>query len=666
MSHDLNYYFIGNASLFDEDYKRSTIEEAYSYLKDKKVISLDIETTKKFGGKYDAEAIHKYGKSAPQLEGLQPHLTEIVMVQIGDLEKQFVIDYREIDLGPLISLLIDPEIQIVGQNIKFEYLHFLHNEGIKLTNVYDTMIVERMLFNGLSVNTSLKALNEKYLGITVDKGTRLEFLFIGDRPFTLRQIEYGAEDILYPLLIREKQIPQLIEKDLWNCFTLEMKFLLCLGDIEYKGMHFNRDRWLNTYNKNLIKFEKLRDQLDQFILDNYLDTKFVDKQLDLFSGENFKCRISWTSSKQVIEFFRYLGACPLEKSKTTGKMAYTVNAKVVKSTLNTINKHQPDKIKEFLNLYLTFKESEQSCTTFGKSFFKHINPITGRLHSNYTQIINTGRISSSGPNLQNIPSGQDESIPYGQPERDMFRYCFDAPKGWKIVNADYSGQEQIILANKSQDKDLIAFYEKDLGDMHSYIASKIFPELSELSLSDIKKNHSDKRQMAKAAGFAINYGGTGFTIANNLGVSEEVGNFVYESYFKAFPGLNKFFTGIKNDAKRKGYILIDPLTGRKYWYDKSNMHKAEKLAMNYPIQGEAGGITKFAVILMRQWIMNNQLEDVISITNIVHDEINLEVKEEFAIKAAKALEECMTRAGAKWCKIVPLNADAQIVDYWTH
>lgn len=653
MSNELNYYYIGEASLFEDDIKTSTIEEAFSYLKNFDVISLDIETTKGFNGRYDDLSVGKFGKKAVRREGLQPHLSKIVMVQIGTEEKQFVIDYRSIDLGPIKELLIDPKITIVGHNIKFEYLHFLHNEGIRINNVYDTMVAEKVLYNGLKLSNGLKDLNKRYLGVTVDKDTRLEFLTIGDKPFTLRQISYGAEDILYPLLIRKRQFDEIRIRGVANCISLEMKFLECLGDIEYKGMHFNQNKWLKVYENNLIEYNKYKENLDEFVVKNFFSTSFVDKQLDLFSNE-FKCNISWGSPKQVVKFFRHLGACPIEKSSSTGEMAYTVNAKVIQSSLNTLNKDQPDYIKDFIKLYLEFKEVEQSCTTFGIDFFKHVNPITKRLHSNYNQIINTGRISSSGPNLQNIPSD------------NQFRACFDAPKGWKIVNADYSGQEQIILANKSKDKDLIHFYEQDLGDMHSYIASKIFPELTDLSLDSIKENHKDKRQMAKAAGFAINYGGTGFTIANNLGVDVEVGDFVYDSYFKAFPGLNNFFTKIKKEARRNGYILIDPISGRKYWYDKSNQHKADKLAMNYPIQGEAGGITKLATIYMRKWILKNKMENLIFITNLVHDEINLEVREDVAEIAAKQLEIAMTKAGAKWCKIVPLKAEASIVDYWSH
>ena len=641
---ELNIYYVGEHSKLSEtNITLSTIDDCFEYLKDKEIISFDIETTRKFNGKYGKE------------EGLDPYLSNIVMFQIGDKNRQYIIDYRTVDIKKLLPLLKTKTI--VGQNIKFEYKHLLHNEGIRLENLYDTMVVEQILFNGLNVKTSLEALTEKYLSINVDKSTRLGFLNIGDREFTLNEIYYGAEDILYPLLIRDKQLLDVEKKELHNCVSLEMKFIPVLGDIEYKGMHFNKDKWYKTYQENLNKFDELKLKLDSFVLENYSNTHFVTSQLDLFSDER-KCAIMWSSPKQVIEFFQYLNICPQEVSKTTKKLSYTVNANVLKSSLNTINKDINDKFKEFILIYLEYKEIEQSCTTFGLDFFKYINPVTERLHSNYKQILNTGRISSSNPNLQNIPSDT------------RFRCAFDAPSGSKIVNADYSGQEQIILANKSEDKDLIYFYEQNLGDMHSYIASKIFPELNDVSLNDIKIHYKDKRQIAKSAGFAINYGGNGYTISKNLGISAEQGDKVYDAYFKAFPGLKNYFDKIQKETLKNGYILIDPITNRKNWFQvpktQKEISKVQRAALNYPIQGEAGGITKYAPILYRRWILENNLQDYIYMTNIVHDEINVEAHEQYAELAAINLERCMKESATKWCKIIPLGAEAVITDYWNH
>lgn len=647
----MNIYYIGKTKY--GKFVNVSLEECYNYLSDKDVISLDIETTEKFGGKYADE-------------GLDPRLSEIVMVQLGDLYRQYVIDYRDIKtLGPkILSLLTDKNKIIVGQNIKFEYKHILDKENIRINNLYDTMIAEQILYCGLNVSASLKELNKRYLGIEVDKSTRLEFKKIKSKKFTIKQIEYGAEDVLYPLQIREIQLEKLAKQGLERTMALEMLFLPVLGDMEYKGIHFNKQKWEALAQKKQIEKNIILNILIQNILEALpKNSKFRNTQLDLFSSSldiKDKLNISFDSPQQVIELFKELEICPIAKSKTTGIETYTVDATVLNSQRKALlNKFLvSDRIvrNNIIDNYLIYKELQKSCTTYGEDFFKYIHPITGRIHSDFKQILNTGRISSRYPNLQNIPSEKD------------YRECFDTDDQHKIINADYSGQEQIILVNKSKEENLIKFYESGENDMHSYVARMLFFEIpNELPLSRVKQDFPEKRQIAKAAGFAINYGGNGYTIAKNLGIDQSVGDEVYDSYFKAFPGLQNYFIKVQNETIRNGYILIDNLTRRKSYYDKSKfISKIKRDALNYPIQGTAGSITKFAAVLFRNWILEQGLEDKVAITNLVHDEINVECDFKYALDAAKKLEECMEHAGSKWCKIVPLKAEAHIGDFWYH
>ncbi|MGK2864675.1 MAG: DNA polymerase [Chitinophagaceae bacterium] len=455
-------YFIGK--------ENSSLEECITYLSSQEVLGLDIETTFKYNGIYSGE-------------GLDPHLSNIVMVQIGTIERQYVIDARYVDIYPLKAILENNNIVKAGHNIKFEYKHLL-GHGIRLQNVYDSMVVEQILYTGFrNMSFGLKDLAKRYLNIVVDKGTRLEFLRIKDNAFTKTQIKYGAYDTVLPLKIRELQLVQVDKKGVENTVSLEMLFLLVVGDIEYKGMHFDTSVWEKTYEQNRIRYESLEKELNEFVLAKYPTSMFIDKQLDLFSSE-IKCNIQWTSSTQVVKFFRFLNMCPLEVSKTTKKLSYTVNANILRASLNTFNATLPEDLKWLIQTYLNFKEAEQSVTTFGTDFFKNINPITKRLHSNYRQILNTGRISSSGPNLQNIPSD------------NSFRSAFTAPSSWKIVNADYSGQEQIILANKSNDKDLQYFYKQNLGDMHKQITVHI--KLGEFMETPEMDNHELSLQLNAA------------------------------------------------------------------------------------------------------------------------------------------------------------------------
>lgn len=595
----MKIYFIGEQGLFEEeDVKYTTIDEAYEYLKSCKVLSIDIETTRKFNGKYGDE------------EGLSPYLSKIVMFQIGDLNRQYIIDHRYNSIGKITELLEDNTIVKVGHNLKFEYQHILHNYGVRLNNIYDTQVAEMILTTGLKdTSVSLLTCMEKYLEVSVNKDTRLQFLKIKDRPFTYTQLMYGASDILYPLQIKEKQEKELTKWSLWNTVKLEMEFTLVLGDIEYKGMYFDKEAWIEVYKSKIPLYKKAEEKLNEFVLKYYSNTKFVSKQLDLFKPPG--CNIMWTSSQQVVEFFKSFNGCPKEmvKNQKTKKkeLKYTVNAKVLLSSLNELNKDQPNHIKSFIKDYVDFKEHEQSITTFGEDFLKYVNPITKRIHSNYWQIIATGRMSSKNPNLQNIPSDEE------------YRKCFTCDDTCNIVNADYGGQETVVLANFSKEPNIADLIINN-GDMHCFVTKAIHPELKKLSDDEIKKHHKDKRQVAKAAGFAIQYGGTGYTIAKNLGIPEEEGNKVYDAYFKAFPEMDKYFKYVKAKTLQLGYVLIDEVTHRKSFYERYlEKHAIEKKALNFPIQGTSGSMTKYAGILFRRWILENNLQDEVFITNIIHD-----------------------------------------------
>lgn len=649
-----NFKFIDSPSV------TALIKEAVEFIKNNKVLGFDIETTGKWNGA-------KYRK-----EGLDPRMSNVIMIQIGTKDVQYVIDTRKVDPTPILKELVHKKV--VGHNLKFEYVHILESYGLRLKDVYDTQLYEELADPDKKSFTSLKDTADYYLNYKMNKTIRAEFLSIRDSPFTEEQIEYGALDVIIPLLIKEEQEKIIRKKRQEKIVSLENKFLMVLADIEHTGMQFNKKRWLElAVEAEEEYYQKLQD-FEEFVYDNFPQVR--DSQMDLFSTSK-KTIVEWNSSKQVIKFFKELDICPQAKSKTTGKVSYTVSSKELKTVLtdNSLSELNRKLIKNFIKL----GEFAQKVSNFGVKFTDYIHPITGRVHSKYKQILKTGRISSKNPNLQNIPGEK------------AYRACFDAPVGYNIVNADYSGQEQIVLANKSKDKDLISFYKEGNTDMHSFIASKIYKvEMQEIidakddkednkELTERQKELLKYRQYAKAAGFAINYGGTGFTIAKNLGIPAEVGDDVYNKYFEAFPGLSNYFNTQKAKAAATGTVVIDPLTNRTYEYKykeellsgsprQRERHKIQigKYALNYPIQGTAGLITKVACILLREHMLENDLYDSYKITNLVHDEINIESKSEAAEQAAEDLQRCMEQAGTYWCKIIKLKATAKIGTYWAH
>jgi DNA polymerase-1 len=312
--------------------------------------------------------------------------------------------------------------------------------------------------------------------------------------------------------------------------------------------------------------------------------------------------------------------------------------------------------------------------------------------------MDTGRLSSGSkrenkPNLQNLPADF------------LTRSCFISTPGNLIIAADYSSQEQIVLANFSQEENLINFYKKGFSDMHSYVAFLMYPnirrctieELSPSKLMYIKKDYLEHRKIAKNAGFAINYGGNGSTIAKNCNITKSEGNFVYDSYFKAFPGLKSYFDLTLQKALLHKYVKFNNITGRKYFFTPDNNYfkyrdevedsyfwqtaenprakfskynaaksSIARLSQNYPIQGSASDVLKYACILYFSWILKNNYLHKIKIINLVHDEILIETSEELMPKAVATLQLSMSKAGEPFCPIIPLSATADIGKHWIH
>lgn len=667
------YLVTGQQSMFSPaGYSLATVEESLEYLKTLDIIGFDTETM-----------------------GLDPFTKPLLSMQLGDETKQYVVDCKTID--PKLYKDILESKMLIMHNAKFD-LRYLFYYGIVPTKIYDSFLMERVLTTGIdTVRRSLDAVVYKYCKIELDKTVRGS---IHREGLSTRVIKYAANDVKYLHQVKRKQEVALAENNLTRTASLDNEFVIVLAYIEFCGFYMNPQDWRKKCEEDKKDLDAVKQKLDQFILDNpdkYPD--YIDNQLDLFAA-GVSTKINWASSKQVISFMQSLGVDTLTKDKDTGLYKHSVDKKV----LGPQKKKHP-----IISTYIEFTEHQKVVSTYGENWFDYINPVTKRIHSNYTQIMNTGRLSSGQkgdkkrgipqmPNMQNIPSDK------------RTRGCFQSQPGNVLIVSDYSGQEQIVLANKSLDPDLLYFYSQGLGDMHSFVASKIFPELSSLTLDEIKEQHKDKRQIAKGAGFAINYGGTGMTISQNLSISMEEGEKVYQEYFKAFPGLANYFKQEKQKALSLGYIEFNPISRRKcyipFWEDYKRLHDdiyntvgfwddykhhknedseefrevykpkvreyfmkkgdIERMSLNYPIQGSSADITKLAGIYFFRYLIENNLVFKVLMPNVVHDEWIVEAPEEMADAVKDKLQECMETAGDVFCKVVKLKADPVITKYWTH
>ena len=645
----------------------------------------------------EIEAINNLSKLSEigidtETTGLDCYLNNLLTIQLGNKENQYIFDltsYENKIPKLLNSFLNTSKSLFILQGAKFD-IKFLFTQDIKLKNVWDTYLAEIIITNSDDhPKRSLDALCMKYCGIYMDKSIREEIITKG---ITNKGIEYGAKDVEHLIEIKHKQSLIAKEFDLLTAIKLDCEFVHVLAYIEYCGIKLDWEKWKEKSKSELLLLEEAQKKLNNWLIKNNYDKYFyIDQQIDLFSGASNEpiCTLNWNSQKQVIPIFESLGidCTVIEK----GEKKKSIKADIIAP--------QQDK-SDLIPLYINYKELGKLCSTYGLNWESFINNKTGRIHTSFKQLMNTGRLSCGEkrrdgtklPNLQNLPS-------------DKFtRSCFVADSGNKLCAADYSAQEQRVLANFSKESNLLAFYSKGLSDMHSFVAFLMYPEIRECSIEDItndvleriKKNHKDKRSLAKNAGFAINYGGNGVTIAKNTGLTQSQGEFVYNSYFEGFPDLKEYFAFKLKETLKNDYILFNNVTKRKFFLnkescliqykelmkepsfnyanefykirkqiDKETVEIAKK-SQNYPIQGSSADITKLACIYFYRQILKNNWWQIVKIVNIVHDEIIIEAPEELIQQAEELLLRCMELAGDQFCDVLPLTAEPATGDYWIH
>ena len=680
------YYLITNNTNFGEGEKfsptnplfhniqRISVEKSLELLSQYNVLGFDTETT-----------------------GLDCFKDKLLMLQLGTFIDQFVIDCTTVDIQNYKSILEDDSIVKIGANLKFD-IQFLYSNNIIISNVYDVLLSEYVIYNGLNqqrlqtiylkycqqyaISTdltrkyikkaqsgwySLFSLVYAYCNVVLDKEIRNNL----NQGLTNENIKYAANDVKYLNVIRVAQINRAKDTECLKAVNLENKFVRVLAYVEFCGLKVDKERWLNLYQENLTKYQKYLNLLNKWIWDNDIK-KYQDTQYDLFMDitNQYPTTINWNSPTQLVNLLVGLGFDITDKHGKT-----TTDDEILKKY----------KGNELIDLLLAFSEYKKKVTTYGIDFLQYINENTGRIHPDFTQLVNTSRLSCSKPNLTNIPADKDDTT-----YKESFRYCFVPEKGNILYDADYSAQESIILINSSKEKNLIKFYkETPDADLHCYVAKLTFPnELSNLSLTEIKKQHKDLRAIAKVVEFATAYGGNSLTISTKAKVSKEDGERIYNQYMAAFPDLANYFKTIGETTLKQGYVLISPVTGRKYYFPKydeyfklksqfslesddwkrmKNMESAmQRLAQNYPIQGQSAETIKIAAILVFDYIVQNNYFNIFKLIDLVHDEILSEFPEDKLEEFSKVILNAMELSGSFYCKIIPLKAAGESGDYWIH
>lgn len=483
-------YLVTNSSkLFSsEKYSLLSVQDSISMLKTWKLIQYDSETL-----------------------GLDCHIGQLLTIQFGNIEKtvQIVVDCTTVDVTLYKSIL--EENYLIGHNLKFD-LQWLYNYNIIPRLVYDTMIVEQLLYLGYppehkdpinGISYSLQAVAKRRLNIYIDKTVRGEIQWRGLDDST---IVYSANDVVHLYDIVESQMKDCEEKKCLVGAKLECDVVPAVSYLEWCGITLDESKWRKKMERDKIKLEEAKKALDNFVINTPSLSKFtfIDLQGDLFEGFNTEPQvtINWSSSPQVIEVAKILGFNTIVKDKKTGEDKDSVLEKTLK-----IQKGVNDL---FLKLYFDYQEHAKTVSSFGQGHLDAINPNTGRLHTVFKQFgASSGRFScgSDQPNtdlakLKGLPPSRCKYPNIQQlPADDDTRGAFVAPENYSFVSCDFSAEESRLGADIYQDKEFLKEFTEGSGDTHSMFAWMVFRKECEdcgcRSIADVKRLAPQWRKKVK-------------------------------------------------------------------------------------------------------------------------------------------------------------------------
>lgn len=477
------YLVTAQKQLFDNDtYKIIGVEESLRLLEPLTVVGLDTET-----------------------EGFSPFLKKLLMLQLGNRDFQVVIDCTTVDVRQYKEYLESDRL-FIGWNLKFD-VKFLFYHGIIPKNLYDGFLAEKMRWLGWPSgihSLSLKSAGEHYLGVELDKTVRGQIIW--RKELTDEIVEYAANDVRYLEDIMIKQQEILYERGQKLALEIENKAILPTAYFEFCGVKLSDELWTAKMKKDEERLRAAQDKLDKYIVDLYNNGdngigKFIEMtQPDLFgfTTPGPRCKINWNSTKQVIPLLEYFGFNLLVKDKKTGLMKKSTEASVIEG-----QRH----IHPIADIYLEYGAAQKVVSTYGQNFRDLVNPVTGRIHSQFNQIgTDTHRYSSGGGDDKEVIPGRKIPLVNLQnlPADAETRACFIAEKGNKWISIDYSSEESVILANIARDEAMLDIF-RNKGDLHSLVAKMVYPEeLKDIDVKDVKKVRPDLRKAAKAPEFKIN------------------------------------------------------------------------------------------------------------------------------------------------------------------
>jgi len=573
---------------------------------------------------------------------LNPREGRVRLVQLASSEESYIFDLdrlapggdpaREPALEPLRRLLAAARPVKVAHNAKFDAKWVRHALGVELGGEYDTraggrtevergglfdtMLASQLLSAGEQEDRhSLAAVAERHLDQAVDKTMQVSDW---SGQLSEAQLEYAARDAALMLPLRERLVGLLRSNSLARCAQLEFECVLPLAALELAGIHLDTARW----GELLSDISKRRDALHEELQEALAEEP---AQFSLFGP--VRADINLDSHVQLTKALKRL--IPEERIPDS-----TRNWK-----LEPLAAEFPvvGQILQYRTLQKTLK--------FGETLLEAVSPRTGRIHSNFHQIgAPTGRMSSTDPNVQQIPHGEE------------FRRCFRAPAGRKLITADYSQIELRILADFTGDRGFVEAFNSGV-DLHRFTAAQVYA-------IPIEQVTREQRDFAKRLNFGVVYGIGARRFALMTGLSETEAEDLLRRYFSSYPALDVWLREAATKATRER-TAPRTVAGRLFRFnfdpeDRQAASLAQRNGKNSPIQGSSADIIKRALRLLHDRLR----ETTARVVNVVHDEIVVEADADEAAEVAATVEAAMCAAGEEYVRKVPVKVETQVSDEW--
>jgi len=559
---------------------------------------------------------------------LDPLVSRTVLIQIGIIGKSFVFDVRDgrVD-GRIFKPLFESDNHLkIIQNAVYDYEVLKTNFGISCNRIYDTMIAEQLLGLGLHPKASLGYLVGKYLGMHMPKDIANSFVDY-NQEYQEYQLRYAANDVSVLREIYNMQVPKLKQDGLMRVAKLEFDFVKPLCEMELNGVLLDVPKWREILDEMLVERNRLRIQLDEIF-------NSMSDQTTLFGV----CTMNLDSPVQLVNALNKIGVA------------------VQSTDIKELGKYKDHSVVKTL---LEYRKYEKFITTYGEPMIERMHPVTGRLHTNFKQMVDTGRMSSSNPNLQNIPKEQ------------KYRSCFIARPGYKLITCDMAAAELRIIANLSGESQWVDVFNSG-KDLHTISAAYIYGITVDEVIADKKLPEGDPKKKnyrtnSKAISFGLCYGLTKVGLALRLGISEDDAQNLIDKYYKLYPVVISFLENSGKEAVLKGYT--SSVSGRRRYYALPNPSDAsfkkirgsvERQGKNMKIQAANADTIKQAMIFVVERIRAYDARLLLT----VHDELVVEAKEDHVLDVKRIVEQSVIDGFGEFFTTVPMAAEAVVGNCW--